>query len=170
MNFIENEKKWQKIWKDEETFKFNEKDLDNKHYLLEMFSYPSGSNLHLGHWFNYSISDSYGRFRLMKGKNVFHPMGFDAFGLPAENYALKTGIHPEVSTLKNMEKMEQQLSDMGATFDWNYEIKTCMPDYYKWTQWLFVKLMKAGLAEQKYAPVNCFLLVIYWLSFDGFLK
>ena len=154
MDFKQNEKKWQKYWREHKIFEFDENNLKDKYYLLEMFSYPSGSNLHLGHWFNYALSDSFGRFKTMQGKNVFHPMGFDAFGLPAENYALKTGIHPETSTLNNMQKMEQQLTDIGATYDWRYEIKTCMPDYYKWTQWLFVKLMKAGLAEQKHAPVN----------------
>lgn len=154
MNLFEIEKKWQKIWKDNKLYNFDKNEIDNKFYLLEMFSYPSGANLHLGHWFNYSLSDSFGRFKRMQGFNLFHPVGFDAFGLPAENYALKTGIHPKVSTEKNIQIMEQQLSHMGTTYDWNYEIATCKEEYYKWTQWLFLKLYEKGLAYQKYAPVN----------------
>lgn len=154
MNLFEIEKKWQKIWKDNKLYNFDKNEIDNKFYLLEMFSYPSGANLHLGHWFNYSLSDSFGRFKRMQGFNLFHPVGFDAFGLPAENYALKTGIHPKVSTEKNIQIMEQQLSHMGTTYDWDYEIATCKEEYYKWTQWLFLKLYEKGLAYQKYAPVN----------------
>ena len=119
-----------------------------------MFSYPSGANLHVGHWYNYGLTDIYARYSRMKGYNVFHPMGFDAFGLPAENYAIKTGIHPKDSTLKNIETMERQLKEMGASFDWNYEVKTCLPEYYKWTQWCFLQLYKKGLAYRANAPVN----------------
>ena len=115
-----------------------------KKYILEMFSYPSGAKLHLGHWYNYGLSDTYARFKRMQGCEVFQPMGFDAFGLPAENYAIKTGIHPEDSTLSNIETMEKQLREMGAMFDWDYEIKTCTPDYYKWTQWCFLQLYKGA--------------------------
>ena len=125
-----------------------------KYYVLEMFSYPSGANLHLGHWYNYGLSDSFARFKKMKGFKVFQPMGFDAFGLPAENYAIKTGIHPADSTRNSIATMETQLKAMNAMFDWNAEIKTCEPDYYKWTQWIFVKLYERGLAYQKEAPVN----------------
>ncbi len=148
------DRKWQKKWADTEIYKFNPKNIDRKLYCLEMFSYPSGSNLHVGHWYNYGLADSWARMKRMQGFEVFHPMGFDAFGLPAENYAIKTGIHPQDSTLKNIETMEGQLKEMGATFDWDYEIKTCMPDYYKWTQWLFLQLYKSGLAYRKNAPVN----------------
>lgn len=148
------DKKWQKKWADTEIYKFNPKNIDKKLYCLEMFSYPSGANLHVGHWYNYSLTDSWARMKRMQGYEVFHPMGFDAFGLPAENYAIKTGIHPEDSTLKNIETMEKQLKELGATFDWDYEIKTCTPEYYKWTQWLFLQLYKAGLAYRKNAPVN----------------
>lgn len=122
--------------------------------MLEMFSYPSGAKLHLGHWYNFGMSDSYARFKKMTGYNVFEPMGFDAFGLPAENYAIKTGIHPKDSTEKNISIMEQQLSEMGAMFDWSSEVVTCRPEYYKWTQWLFLQLFKHGLAYRKDAPVN----------------
>jgi len=150
----EIDRKWQKRWKESDLYKFNNEKLDNKLYVLEMFSYPSGAKLHLGHWFNFAPSDSYARFKVMKGYNVFHPMGFDAFGLPAENYAIKTGIHPQDSTLKNIDTMKTQLSEMGPTYDWNYSVETCMPDYYKWTQWIFTKLYENGLAYKKEAPVN----------------
>ena len=154
MDKIAVEKKWNKLWKESETYKFNPKDVDNKYYMLEMFSYPSGSKLHIGHWYNYGLSDSFARYQIMKGKNVFQPMGFDAFGLPAENYAIKTGVHPEDSTLANIAVMEQQLQNIGGLFDWEHEVKTCMPDYYKWTQWIFCQLYKKGLAYRKKAPVN----------------
>ena len=154
MDNISIEKKWNKIWQDTELYKFDKNDTEHKHYVLEMFSYPSGAKLHVGHWYNYALSDSYARFKKMRGLNVFEPMGFDSFGLPAENYAIKTGIHPQDSTLKNIEIMEKQLKDMGAMFDWDAEVKTCMPDYYKWTQWMFLKLYEKGLAYRKAAPVN----------------
>ena len=154
MDFKTIEKKWQQKWADTKLYSFDKSRMDKKYYVLEMFSYPSGAKLHAGHWFNYGPADSYARFMRMQGYEVFQPMGFDAFGLPAENYAIKTGIHPEDSTLKNIATMEQQLKAMGATFDWDYEIKTCMPDYYKWTQWIFLQLYKHGLAYRKEAPVN----------------
>lgn len=148
------ETKWQKRWEETGLYKFHPENVDKKLYCLEMFSYPSGAKLHLGHWYNYGLTDSWARLKRLQGYEVFHPMGFDAFGLPAENYAIKTGIHPMDSTLQNIATMEQQLRDMGATFDWDYEVKTCMPDYYKWTQWLFLKLYEKGLAYRKAAPVN----------------
>ena len=150
----ETDRKWQKKWEDTKLYKFDPDKKGDKLYCLEMFSYPSGANLHLGHWYNYSLTDSWARMKRMQGYNVFHPMGFDAFGLPAENYAIKTGIHPQDSTLKNIETMEKQLKEMGASFDWDYELATCMPDYYKWNQWLFLKLYEKGLAYRKNAPVN----------------
>lgn len=146
--------KWQKKWEETKLYKFNQDNLDKKLYCLEMFSYPSGANLHVGHWYNFGLSDSWARIKRMQGYEVFHPMGFDAFGLPAENYAIKTGIHPMDSTLKNIETMEKQLKAMGATFDWDYEVVTCSPEYYKWTQWTFLKLYENGLAYRKEAPVN----------------
>ena len=151
---VEIDRKWQKKWEETELYKFDPNKKGDKLYCLEMFSYPSGANLHLGHWYNYSLTDSWSRFKRMQGFNVFHPMGFDAFGLPAENYAIKTGIHPQDSTLKNIATMEKQLKEMGATFDWNYELATCMPDYYKWNQWLFIKLFENNLAYRKNALVN----------------
>ena len=148
------EPKWQQKWEKDKLYSFNKKNIDKKFYCLEMFSYPSASKLHLGHWYNYGLTDSFARYKKMKGFEVFEPMGFDAFGLPAENYAIKTGVHPEDSTLQNIATMEKQLKAMGAMFDWNAEIKTCLPDYYKWTQWLFLKLYDKNLAYRKEAPVN----------------
>ncbi|MBC2582226.1 leucine--tRNA ligase [Clostridium sp. DJ247] len=148
------DKKWQKKWEETELYKFDENNPGEKLYTLEMFSYPSGSKLHAGHWFNYGPVDSWARMKKMQGYNVFQPMGFDAFGLPAENYAIKTGIHPKDSTMKNIDTMEQQLKAMGAMFNWENEVITCLPEYYKWNQWLFLKLYEKGLAYRKKAPVN----------------
>lgn len=154
MNYSEIEKKWQDKWADTELYSFDKSSDKPKWYVMEMFSYPSGANLHVGHWYNYSLADTYARFMRMKGYNVFHPMGFDAFGLPAENYAIKTGIHPQDSTLKNIETMERQLKEIGTTIDWDYELITADPSYYKWTQWCFLQLYNNGLAYRKEAPVN----------------
>ncbi len=148
------ESKWQAKWEKSKLNTFNKKNADKKLYVLEMFSYPSGAKLHVGHWYNYGPTDSYARFKRMQGYEVFQPMGFDAFGLPAENYAIKTGIHPKDSTEKNIETMEVQLKKMGAMFDWSAEVKTCEENYYKWTQWLFLQLYKKGLAYRKEALVN----------------
>lgn len=148
------EAKWKKYWEDKGVNTFDKSKADKKYYVLEMFSYPSGSNLHLGHWYNYGPTDSFARFKKMQGYEVFQPMGFDAFGLPAENFAIKTGIHPLDSTMKNIKTMERQLGDMGAMFDWSAELYTCAPEYYRWTQWLFLQLYKKGLAYQKLSPVN----------------
>ncbi len=154
INFTEIEKKWEKKWSEDNLYKFDPNSEKKKLYCLEMFSYPSGAKLHLGHWYNYAPVDTWARFKRMDGFNVFHPMGFDAFGLPAENYAIKTGVHPAISTDKNIETMEGQLERIGGSWDWGYEIKTCKEDYYKWTQWMFLQLYKAGLAYKKEAPVN----------------
>lgn len=148
------DKKWQDKWAESGLYKFDPNKEGENLYVLEMFSYPSGSQLHAGHWFNYGPVDSWARFKRMQGYNVFQPMGFDAFGLPAENFAIKTGIHPQDSTIKNIAKMEEQLKAMGAMFNWENEVVTCSPEYYKWTQWLFLKLYEKGLAYRKKAPVN----------------
>jgi len=150
----EVDRKWQKKWDEVQLYRFNPENIDKKIYCLEMFSYPSGYNLHVGHWYNYGMTDSWARMKRMQGYEVFHPMGFDAFGLPAENFAIKSGIHPMDSTLSNIATMEKQLKEMGATFDWNFELMTCSPDYYKWTQWIFLQFYKKGLAYRKNAPVN----------------
>lgn len=154
MNMKEVEAKWRKRWAESNAAAFHKENVGKKHYVLEMFSYPSAAKLHLGHWFNYGPSDSFARFKKMQGFEVFQPMGFDAFGLPAENYAIKTGVHPKDSTEKNVATMEEQLKKMDASFDWSNEIKTCTPEYYRWTQWLFLQLYKKGLAYRKESLVN----------------
>ena len=154
MDLRQIESKWRKKWEETGLYKFRPERADKKLYVLEMFSYPSGAKLHAGHWYNYGPADTYARFKKMQGYEVFQPMGFDAFGLPAENYAIKTGIHPQDSTLKNIATMENQLKAIGAMYDWDYEVITCVPEYYKWTQWLFLQMYKHGLAYRKEAPVN----------------
>lgn len=151
---VDIDRKWQKKWEETKLHHFDESKIDKKLYVLEMFSYPSGANLHVGHWYNYSLSDSWARMKKMQGYEVFQPMGFDAFGLPAENYAIKTGIHPQDSTISNIKTMEKQLREMGGMFNWEHELATCMPDYYRWNQWLFLQLYNKGLAYRKNAPVN----------------
>jgi len=148
------DRKWQKKWEETKLYSFDRSRVDKKLYCLEMFSYPSGAKLHVGHWYNYGVTDSWARMKRMQGYEVFEPMGFDAFGLPAENYAIQTGVHPHDSTMANITTMREQLRRMGGMFDWDYEIVTCEPEYYKWTQWMFLQLYKAGLAYRKEAPVN----------------
>jgi leucyl-tRNA synthetase len=152
--FQEVESKWQKYWEDNKVYKTDFSKTENKLYTLVMFIYPSGSKLHCGHWYNYGPTDSWARFKKLKGFNVFEPMGYDAFGLPAENYAIKTGIHPYDSTMTNIKDIRQQLKKMGCMYDWDNELMTCVPEYYKWNQWLFLQLLKKGLAYRKNAPVN----------------
>lgn len=151
---VDIDRKWQQKWEESGLNRFHPEHVDRKLYVLEMFSYPSGANLHVGHWYNYALSDSWARMKRMQGYEVFQPMGFDAFGLPAENYAIKTGIHPQDSTLANIKTMEKQLREMGGMFDWDHELATCLPDYYRWNQWLFLQLYQKGLAYRKNAPVN----------------
>ncbi len=152
--FSEIEARWQKFWEENQVFKTDFDKTSNKLYTLVMFLYPSGARLHIGHWYNYGPTDSWARFKKLQGYNVFEPMGYDAFGLPAENYAIKTGIHPHDSTMKNIEDIRVQLKKMGCMYDWNTELMTCVPEYYKWNQWIFLQLYKRGLAYRKYAPVN----------------
>ena len=152
-DFKTNDKKWENYWKEKDIYKFD-KDANEKIYQLEMFSYPSGAKLHMGHWYNYSVPDAWTRYKRMTGHNIFNPMGFDAFGLPAENYAIKTGIHPKDSTEKNIETMIGQIDAIGGIFHWDNDVITCKPEYYKWTQWMFLQLFKNGLAYKKEAPVN----------------
>ena len=151
---IDVDKKWLARWEHDGIYKYNPGAHGEKFYALEMFSYPSGLNLHLGHWFNFAPADTFSRFKKMQGYNLFHPMGFDAFGLPAENFAIKTGIHPKDSTYRNMDTMRKQLKAMGTNYCWDYTLETCSEEYYKFTQWLFVKLYKHGLAYKKKFPVN----------------
>lgn len=152
-NFADIEKKWQKKWEDEHAFKVDESTDKPKYYALEMFPYPSG-NLHMGHVRNYSIGDVVSRFKKMNGYNVLHPMGWDSFGLPAENAAIKHGANPKEWTFSNMDNMRHQLKSMGISYDWDREVATCKPDYYKWTQWMFLQLYKNGLAYKKKSFVN----------------
>ena len=154
-NFKEIEKKWQDKWDEEKTFKTDAWDFSKpKFYALDMFPYPSGQGLHVGHPEGYTATDIISRMRRMQGYNVLHPMGWDAFGLPAEQYAIKTGNHPEAFTKKNIETFKKQLKMLGFSFDWDREISTCEPSYYKWTQWIFKQLYNDGLAELIEMPVN----------------
>ena len=152
--FLDVEKKWQEFWEENKINSIDLSDTEKKLYTLVMFIYPSGSKTHIGHWYNYAPTDSWARFRKLRGFNVFEPMGYDAFGLPAENYAIKTGVHPKDSTLQNISDIRDQLKTMGCMYDWNAELMTCVPEYYKWNQWLFLKLYEKGLAYRKNAPVN----------------
>ena len=149
----EIEKKWQQRWADDRLYEVSEDDPRPKWYALTMFPYTSG-DLHIGHWYAMAPSDVHARFKRMQGYNVLHPMGFDAFGLPAENAAISRGIHPFTWTMQNIDNMRRQLRSMGAIYDWSREVVTCLPGYYKWTQWFFLKLYEAGLAYRGKAPVN----------------
>lgn len=152
--FAEIETKWRSYWENNKVYKTDFSKTGNKLYTLVMFIYPSGAKLHCGHWYNYGPTDSWARYKKLKGFNVFEPMGYDAFGLPAENFAIKTGIHPHDSTMKNIADIRSQLKNMGCMYDWDAELMTCVPEYYKWNQWLFIQLYKKGLAYRKNAPVN----------------
>ena len=154
-NFREIEKKWQNYWEQNETFKTDLWDFSKpKYYALDMFPYPSGQGLHVGHPEGYTATDILSRMKRMQGYNVLHPMGWDAFGLPAEQYAIKTGNHPDGFTKQNIETFKRQLKMLGLSFDWDKEISTCDPNYYKWTQWIFKQLYNDGLAKLVDMPVN----------------
>ena len=148
------EKKWQKIWDEEKTFRTDVSREKEKCYVLDMFPYPSGSGLHVGHPLGYTATDIYSRFKRLNNFNVLHPIGWDAFGLPAEQYALKTGTHPRVTTEKNIKRYREQLKMLGFSYDWDREVNTTDPKYYKWTQWIFLQLYKRGLAYEAEVPVN----------------
>ncbi len=149
----EIEKKWQQKWADDDLYKVRDDDPRPKWYSLTMFPYTSG-DLHIGHWYNNIPADVHARYMRMRGYNVLHPYGFDAFGLPAENAAIKRGIHPFKWTMQNIYNMRRQVKSIGAVYDWSREIITCLPEYYKWTEWFFLKLYEAGLAYRARAPVN----------------
>src|SRR5258708_4515757 len=140
------EKKWQKIWKEHPQAQAKSTHNGKKYYCLDMFPYPSGSGLHVGHWRGYVLSDVYTRIKWLEGYNILHPMGWDAFGLPAENDAIKKGIQPAVSTAQNIAVFKRQLEQLAAIYDWEKELNTTDPHYYKWTQWIFLQMYKAGLA------------------------
>lgn len=153
-NPAEIETKWQKYWLENKTFKTPEDYDKPKYYVLDMFPYPSGSGLHVGHPEGYTATDILARYKRMKGFNVLHPMGWDAFGLPAEQYAIKTGTHPRVTTERNINRFREQLQAIGFSYDWDREVNTTDPDYFKWTQWIFLKLYEKGLAYEDEVPVN----------------
>lgn len=148
------EKKWQKYWQENKTFKTTTDKDKPKYYVLDMFPYPSGSGLHVGHPEGYTATDILARYKRMKGFNVLHPIGWDAFGLPAEQYAVKTGTHPRKTTEKNIKRFREQLQMLGFSYDWEREVNTTDPDYYKWTQWIFLRLFEKGLAYEDEKPVN----------------
>ncbi|WP_374077206.1 leucine--tRNA ligase [Bdellovibrio bacteriovorus] len=154
LNFTEIEAKWQKKWEEKKAFHAETNSAKPKYYALDMFPYPSGSGLHIGHMASYTPGDIVSRYKRTNGFNVLHPMGYDAFGLPAEQYAIQTGIHPAITTQKAIESFRKTLKSFGFSFDWSREISTCEPDYYKWTQFIFLKLYERGLAYQKEVPVN----------------
>lgn len=153
------ESKWQKQWQDAKVFKTRNpvtpEDFEvPKHYTLDMFPYPSGEGLHVGHPKGYTANDIIARYKHADGFRVLHPMGWDSFGLPAENYAIKTGIHPSVKTQENIATFKRQIQSLGFAYDWDREIATTDPEYYRWTQWIFLKLFEAGLAYEQDLPIN----------------
>ena len=139
-NFLDIEKKWQAYWAKNKTYQVNIDPSKPKYYVLDMFPYPSGAGLHVGHPLGYIASDIYSRFKRLQGFNVLHPMGYDAFGLPAEQYAIQTGQHPATTTEKNIARYREQMDRIGFSYDWSREVRTCDPEYYKWTQWAFLKM------------------------------
>ncbi|MDH4330575.1 MAG: class I tRNA ligase family protein [Candidatus Moranbacteria bacterium] len=153
-NHKEIEKKWQKKWNKDELYRVGEDAKKPKYYILDMFPYPSGEGLHVGHPKGYIATDIFARMKMMQGHNVLHPMGWDAFGLPAENYAIKNKVHPRVATEKNIATFKSQIEKLGMTYDWDREIDTTDPEYYKWTQWCFLKMFERGLAFESHEPIN----------------
>jgi leucyl-tRNA synthetase len=143
------EEKWRKTWIEKEVYKVSNNTDKPKCYVLDMFPYPSGAGLHVGHPLGYIASDIYARFKRIKGFNVLHPMGFDAFGLPAEQYALEHGIHPAVSTADNINNFKRQLGNIGFSYDWSREVQTCDPKYYRWTQWIFLQIFDSWFNRKK---------------------
>ena len=153
-DFKEIEEKWRQYWADANLYEARNDDPRPKYYCLDMFPYTSGAGLHVGHWRSYVLPDAWSRYKVLQGFNVLHPMGWDAFGLPAENDAIKNGIHPAINTRKNIANFRRQLIEMSPMYDWTREIDTTDPDYYRWTQWIFVKMFKEGLAYQDVMPIN----------------
>ena len=148
-NFKEIEAKWQSRWRTDKTYKVETDPSRPKFYVLDMFPYPSGAGLHVGHPLGYIASDIYSRYKRLKGFNVLHPMGYDAFGLPAEQYAIQTGQYPAVTTEQNIARYREQLDKIGFSFDWDREVRTCDPGYYKWTQWAFLEMFSHWYVRSK---------------------
>ena len=155
-NHIEIEKKWQRFWKENRTYAVTEDPSKEKFYVLDMFPYPSGAGLHVGHPLGYIASDIVARYKRLKGYNVLHPMGYDSFGLPAEQYAIQTGQHPAITTEQNIQRYRTQLDRIGFSFDWEREVRTSEPSYYKWTQWIFKQLFNSwyNLDLDKAQPIH----------------
>ena len=156
-NFRDIEQKWQKRWVEMKTYRVTEDETKKKFYVLNMFPYPSGAGLHVGHPLGYIASDIYARYKRQQGFNVLNPMGYDAYGLPAEQYAIQTGQHPEKTTFENINRYRSQLDKIGFSFDWEREVRTCDPIYYKWTQWAFQRMFKSyfSLSSHKAQPTIC---------------
>src|SRR5881296_4303999 len=148
------EPKWQARWEERKTFRAVEDAKKPKYYVLDMFPYPSGAGLHVGHPEGYTATDIICRYKRMRGFNVLHPMGWDAFGLPAENAAIEHGVHPAIWTYENIDYMRAQLKKLGLSYDWDREVNTCEPDYYKWEQLIFIRMLERGLAYRKRSTVN----------------
>ena len=146
------EPKWQRYWQENATFRTNEDRSKPKFYVLDMFPYPSGEGLHVGHPEGYTATDIIARYKRMRGFNVLHPMGWDAYGLPAERYAVRTGVHPAITTTKNIANFKSQVQRLGFSYDWSRELSTTDPDFVRWTQWIFLKLYERGLAYQAGCP------------------
>ncbi|OJU56274.1 MAG: leucine--tRNA ligase, partial [Bacteroidales bacterium 45-6] len=165
-NFKEIEKRWQQYWIDQQTYKVTEDASKPKFYVLDMFPYPSGAGLHVGHPLGYIASDIYSRYKRLNGFNVLHPMGYDAYGLPAEQYAIQTGQHPAITTEKNISRYREQLDKIGFSYDWNREVRTCTPDYYHWTQWAFIQMFNSYYCndEQQARPISE---LISWFEQNG---
>lgn len=151
-DFKSLDQKWQDYW-EKNPIKLSTDTQGKKYYCLDMFPYPSGAGLHMGHWKSYLLSDIYARIKWLDGYQLLHPMGWDAFGSPAENYAIKQGVHPKISTAENIATFKRQLKQTGCLYNWDREIDTTDPKYYKWTQWIFVKMFKAGLAYEADFPL-----------------
>src|SRR5690606_15818909 len=154
--FKDIEKRWQRFWAENQTYKVDNNSSKPKYYVLDMFPYPSGAGLHVGHPLGYIASDIFARYKRLKGFNVLHPMGYDSFGLPAEQYAIQTGQHPAITTETNIKRYREQLDNLGFSFDWSREVRTSDPDYYKWTQWIFMQLFNSwyNLETNKAEPVE----------------
>src|SRR6201990_2550094 len=158
-NFRDIEKKWQQYWMDKAVYQVPNGSAKPKYYVLDMFPYPSGAGLHVGHPLGYIASDIFARYKRLKGFNVLHPMGYDSFGLPAEQYAIQTGQHPALTTDANIATYRRQLDLIGFSFDWSREVRTSSPDYYKWTQWIFMQLFNAWYDKKAGAAVSIDVLI-----------